>query len=456
MLLIFFFNVTEPSDFIHSMHHGSLFFPSPQSCGCSRFWCFTYPSHTPRVTILSLPGYSHVVCIKSLPSVQVKSLLYLLFHCPHLIEFHCHCSTPTIKKLTFPLEAISSESPCISLDRLQREFESISIQFPKPRQVLFASASTKVYMGPSRHILSTAHWSTNSLPSPNHITALNSIIHSLSYSEVLSRTDLSSLQRLLKSLARSIDHGSTMWAIVGFLDWKLSTSESQVKMRAHPYSRPCTPAYDQGEEDDETSTIQALGQYWKIWFGRALSILKRTPSRPWWWSLYELHPTVFAVIEHSLLSLHLLATWLVYTFRTQRPWSSFLPQSHMTLFPTVVILNHLFIKDFGKNRRGNDQKNSRSLLYLFQIVDEKVGLWHGLISAVLPQRSSAEIFLAVGSASLGTFCRSMLLIFHSIIKGPTWCAPHSRSLTSLCTRGRKAPLTLLVCVWCLKSKIRFR
>jgi len=275
-------------------------------------WCFTYlESILPFQDILTWYAPMHQITTLRLSEIPSDQCLYLLFHCPHLIEFHC--SSPTIKKLTFPLEAISSSSQIpkllpnlrISLWRSYNEdlnrFLFSSIRFPNLDKFSLQVHHDCLHGPESAHPVHSA-LVNEFMPSLSHITTLDWIIHSLSYpsfSEAFSRTDLSSLQRLyirvngtsdvipwLEALTMDQQRGNCLFPRLKTIHIREPSQDSGAPlfealynclrsrrflslrrmMKVAPYKRRDTITF----------------VHWKIWFGRVLSILsnmKRTPSK---------------------------------------------------------------------------------------------------------------------------------------------------------------------------------
>ena len=157
-----------------------------------------------------------------LHDIDIDQCLYLLFHCPGLIEFHCSSQFTVADPFFFTLETIFSPSRtpkiCPNLRILQWKVPSeepgqliSSICIEDWNRFLFSSIRfpnlEKLSWGVPFLDLNQ-FWPTEPvdsvlinefMPSLSHITALDWDIPAQSYSyfnEVFSRTDLSSLQRL--------------------------------------------------------------------------------------------------------------------------------------------------------------------------------------------------------------------------------------------------------------------
>jgi len=164
----------------------------------------------------------HQLTILRLHDIRIDQCLYLLFHCPSLIEFHCSSQFAIVHPFIFTPETIfsSSRTPknCPNLRIFQWKVPSEepgeiipSIRIEDWNRFLFSSIRfpnlEKLSWGVP-HADPNRLWPTEPvdsvlinefMPSLSRITALDWDIPSSSYSyfkEVFSRTDLSSLQRL--------------------------------------------------------------------------------------------------------------------------------------------------------------------------------------------------------------------------------------------------------------------
>ena len=151
----------------------------------------------------------HQLTILRLYNNQIDQCLYLLFHCPNLIEFHCSVERANTRTI-FPPEAIFSPSRtpkiCTNLrlfhwkaeDEDWNRFLFSSIRFPNLEKLSWRVPHSSLRRPGSTESIDRV-LINEFIPSLSHITALDWDIPSLSYScfnEVFSRTDLNSLQRL--------------------------------------------------------------------------------------------------------------------------------------------------------------------------------------------------------------------------------------------------------------------
>ena len=244
----------------------------------------------------------HQLTVLRLRSNPIDQCLYLLFHCPNLIEFHC--LTPTVNTHTIiPPEVIFSPSrtPKIcpnlrifhwgGLNEGWNRFLFSSIRFPNLEKLSWGVPHDRVRqpLEPIDSVLVKEF-----IPSLSRITVLdwNPCPPSYSYfNEVFSRADLSSLQRLYIA----VDYVSEVvsWLEALTIDQRRANCflpRLQTVYIAMPYEDLGRPMIFEAlhnflqsrrfplEDDGESGTIQALG-YKKICALLEIFTWEGSPSR---------------------------------------------------------------------------------------------------------------------------------------------------------------------------------
>ena len=204
----------------------------------------------------------HQLTILRLHDIRIDQCLYLLFHCPGLIELHCSshfavadsfvftpktilsssrtpkiCPNLRVFQWRVPNEEQSQLDPLICIEDWNR-FLFSSIRFPNsPGECLWPAE-------PVESILINKF-----MPSLSRITALDWDIPTQScpyLKEVFSRTDMSSLQRLY--LLLDVVPEVVPWLKVLTVDQRCTDCflpRLQIIYIRYTYSRPCATAYDQ-------------------------------------------------------------------------------------------------------------------------------------------------------------------------------------------------------------------
>ena len=216
--------------------------------------------------------------------VPIDQCLYLLFHCPNLIEFHCS-ALRTDTRIIFAPEVIFSPSRtpkiCPNLrifhwkaeDEDWNRFLFSSIRFPNLEKLSWGVPYDSLRQPQSTEPIDSV-LINEFMPALSRITALDWDIPPPSrtcFNEVFSRTDLSLLQRLYISLPNQAQLLSWLKALtIGQRHAKCSLPQLQNIYIETPYvqlGRPlvfealykCLRSRFPLEDDGESGAIQALG-----------------------------------------------------------------------------------------------------------------------------------------------------------------------------------------------------
>jgi len=245
--------------------------------------------------------------------VPIDQCLYLLFHCPNLIEFHCS-ALRTDTRIIFAPEVIFSPSRtpkiCPNLrifhwkaeDEDWNRFLFSSIRFPNLEKLSWGVPYDSLRQPQSTEPIDSV-LINEFIPSLSRITALDWDIPPPSrtcFNEVFSRTDLSSLQRLYISLPNQAQVLSWLKALtIGQRHVKCSLPQLQNIHIETPYVQLGKPLVFESlykclrsrfplEDDGKSGAthrrrdIITFVHYWKFLLGRAPSVLinvKKTPSK---------------------------------------------------------------------------------------------------------------------------------------------------------------------------------